>query len=154
MRLSLPHRASQYDLILLDLTDPDTVAAKLYSEKFLRAASDRLAQDGVLVLHTGSPVYAPDQVGQLLATLNSVFPIVRPIGLFVPLYGSYWSLALCSRDRDPAACAPERLQAALDARSIEDLNFYNPALHSALFALPTFFARIAQAPEHAAAATG
>ena len=75
-----------YDLILLDLTDPDTVAANLYTEAFFRAASKRLAKDGVLALHTGSPVYAPGQVRDLLIRLKAVFKVVRPIGLFVPLY--------------------------------------------------------------------
>ncbi len=131
-----------YDLVLLDLTDPDTVAANLYTDRFFRAAADRLAPQGVLALHTGSPVYAPTQVRRLLSTLQGAFPIVRPIGLFVPLYGSYWSIALCTRDRDPAIVERSVLERALASRGIEDLRYYNPGIHAALFALPTFFAEL------------
>ncbi|MGE0310146.1 MAG: polyamine aminopropyltransferase [Lautropia sp.] len=134
--------APRYDLIVLDLTDPDTVAASLYTDAFFRAAGERLAPQGVLSLHTGSPVYAPTQVRRLLATLQSVFPVVRPIGLFVPLYGSYWSIALCSRDRDPAAIDRRSIEAALADRGICDLRYYNAGIHHALFALPTFFAEL------------
>lgn len=145
-------RAAGYDLILLDLTDPDTVAASLYTKAFFSAAMIRLAANGVLALHTGSPVYAPEQVRVLLATLKSVFPVVRPIGLFVPLYGSYWSLALCSRDRDPAAVDARQIEAALQARDIRDLRYYNAGIHAALFALPTFFAELAGSDALAATA--
>ena len=49
----------RFDLIVLDLTDPDTPAFHLYSEEFFRLCQQRLKPGGALTLHLGSPVYQP-----------------------------------------------------------------------------------------------
>ena len=84
-------------------------------------------------------MYQPQRVRELLADLHSVFPIVRPMGLFIPLYGAYWGLAVVSDTLDVCAVAPEVVEQRLAQRRIGDLRLYNPAMHSALFALPNFY---------------
>jgi spermidine synthase len=128
-----------FDLIVLDLTDPDTPAARLYTPEFFQMARRALAPGGAITLHLGSPIYQPQRVSQLLADLHSVFPIVRPMGLFIPLYGAYWGLAVVSDTLDVCAVAPEVVEQRLAQRRIGDLRLYNPAMHSALFALPNFY---------------
>ena len=76
---------------------------------------------------------------ELLADLGSVFPIVRPMGVFVPLYGAYWGLAVVSDSLDPCALAPGLVDERLAQRAIGDLQLYNASMHHALFALPNFY---------------
>jgi spermidine synthase len=128
-----------FDLIVLDLTDPDTPAARLYTPEFFRLARRALAPGGAITLHLGSPVYQPERVRELLADLSSVFPIVRPMGVFVPLYGAYWGLAVVSDSLDPCALAPGLVDERLAQRAIGDLQLYNASMHHALFALPNFY---------------
>ncbi|HLU01794.1 MAG TPA: adenosylmethionine decarboxylase, partial [Advenella sp.] len=45
----------QYDLIILDLTDPNEYSLPVYTADFYRACRQRLAPGGVLSLHTESP---------------------------------------------------------------------------------------------------
>jgi spermidine synthase len=134
----------QFDLVLLDLTDPDTPARKLYSRGFFGSLSQRLTPDGAIVLHLGSPVYSGDRVRALLKDLRAVFPIVRPLGVYVPLYGAYWGMAVASLTLDPVAVDVGTLQGRLDERVLKDLQYYNAQVHSALFALPTFYAALAK----------
>ena len=91
------------------------------------------------MLHIGSPVYKPDLVRRLLVELSSVFAIVRPLGLYVPLYGAYWGMCCASDTLDPLALEPRVAERRLGERGISDLRYYNGDIHRALFALPNFF---------------
>jgi spermidine synthase len=132
----------RFDLIVFDLTDPDTPAARLYTRDFFARARAALNPGGAISLHIGSPVYQPERVRRLLADLASVFRIVRPMGLFVPLYGAYWGLAVASDELDPCAVDTTEIERRLSARGIGDLQLYNAPLHAALFALPNFYRRL------------
>jgi spermidine synthase len=98
-----------------------------------------LAGGGALALHIGSPVYRPDRVRALLADLKQVFPIVRPLGVHVPLYGAYWGMAVASDHLDPLAIDSDQVADRIKSRQLADLRYYNEAVHAALFALPNFY---------------
>ncbi|MEN9315974.1 MAG: polyamine aminopropyltransferase, partial [Pseudomonadota bacterium] len=132
----------RFDLIILDLTDPDTPARKLYTREFFETARGLLNPGGAISLHLGSPVFQPERVRGLLADLRAIFPIVRPLGLHIPLYGAYWGLAVVSETLDPTGVGTQTLAQRLGERGIADLELYNPAFHAALFALPNFYQRL------------
>lgn len=132
----------RFDLIILDLTDPDTPAQKLYTREFFETARGLLNPGGAISLHLGSPVFQPERVRSLLAELQTVFPIVRPLGLHIPLYGAYWGLAVVSETLDPTGVDATTLARRLDERGIGELELYNPEFHGALFALPNFYRRL------------
>jgi spermidine synthase len=132
----------RYDLVYLDLTDPETPAGPLYTEAFFAQCRRVLAPEGALVLHLGSPFHEPEQVRQLAGKLASVFAQVHGYGLHIPLYGSYWSLAVASDSMDPSAVLAADVADRLRMRGIEDLQYYNCATHGALFALPGFYRRL------------
>ena len=129
----------QFDLILMDLTDPDTPASALYEPAALARMQRALAPGGALVLHLGSPVFHPEQVRQLLGHLHAQFRHVSPFGLYIPLYGAYWGLAVASDALRPPALAAAEVQRRLDARAISQLQHYNADIHGALFALPNYY---------------
>jgi spermidine synthase len=129
----------KFDLIIFDLTDPDTPAARLYTPEFFAMAKRALNPGGAISLHIGSPIFQPDRVRRMLADLRSVFSIVRPLGLYIPLYGAYWGLAVVSDSLDPCAVDAHTIAQRLAERRVGDLQLYNAELHSALFALPNFY---------------
>ena len=135
--------AETFDLIVLDLTDPDTPAHRLYTPEFFGLARRALAPGGALTLHIGSPVFTPQRVRQSLLDLGSVFKVVRPLGLYVPLYGSYWGMAVASDALDPLSLSEEQVAARLDERRLSSLQYYNAQVHRALFALPNFYRDLA-----------
>jgi spermidine synthase len=135
-------QGERFDLIVLDLTDPDTPARRLYTPEFFRMARAVLAPAGVLSLHIGSPVFNPERVRELIAILSEVFQLVRPLGLYVPLYGSYWGMACASDTLDPLAVDPDAVERRLADRGIGELDYYNGDVHRALFALPNFYRKL------------
>lgn len=134
----------RFDLLLMDLTDPDTPAGSLYEAAALQRMQRVLAPGGALVLHLGSPVFHPAQVQRLSQTLHGLFTHVRCYGVYVPLYGAYWGMAVCSDSLDAKAVDAATVQQRLQARGVGDLQYYNPEVHGALFALPTYYAQLVQ----------
>ena len=134
----------RFDMIVLDLTDPDTPAFHLYSEQFFRMCQRILRPGGMLTLHLGSPVYQAETVRKNAANLRNVFRHVAPMSLFVPLYGSLWCLAVASDTVDPRATTADVVAQRINERQVSDLRYYHPALHSALFALPVFVQDLVQ----------
>jgi len=138
-----------FDLIVLDLTDPDTPACHLYSEAFFALCQRRLNPGGLMSLHLGSPIYQPETVRRNARRLRRVFRNVDPLTLYVPLYGSLWCLALAGDALDPRL-APDVVAQRLQQRAIGGLRFYNAELHNALFALPTFVRELTDGPADSA----
>ena len=144
--------SERFDMIVLDLTDPDTPAFHLYSEPFFRMCQRILRPGGMLTLHLGSPVYQVETVRKNAANLRRVFRHVAPMSLFVPLYGSLWCLAVASDTVDPRAVSADTIEQRITEREIGGLRYYHPALHAALFALPLFVQEQVQSKAAAAEA--
>jgi len=136
----------RYDLVLLDLTDPETPAGPLYTKSFFQELRGTLAPGGMAVMHLGAPFYEQAQVSNLATTLGEVFANVNAFGLHIPLYGAYWGFAVASDSLEPSELHPAEVRARLNARTIRELRYYNPDVHRALFALPNFFAELVCTP--------
>jgi spermidine synthase len=128
----------RFDLITLDLNDPVGPAEALYSMEFFQQCRAALAPGGALTLHIGSPVARPERVAELAARLNSVFRIVRPYTMFIPLYGSLWAMAVCSDKLDPKAYTADEIDRRIEQRKLTELRYYNGETHEGVFALPNF----------------
>ena len=129
----------RFDLALMDLTDPDTPASALYAPDSLARMKRVLAPGGALVLHLGSPVFHGPQVAELVRSLRQQFAVVRCYGLYIPLYGAYWGLAVASDELDPLELKAQQLAERLRQRKVQDLQYYNEQVHGALFALPNYY---------------
>jgi spermidine synthase len=124
---------AQFDLVVFDLTPPDSPAAGLYTPDFYMQLKRVMSPTATLSLHLGSPYFHPERVAGLLDDLRDTFAIVRTMSTFIPLYGSLWMMATASDTLDPAALTVEALAERLAARRIGALKHYDPALHAGLF---------------------
>ncbi len=132
----------RFDLVVLDLTDPDTPAGSLYSSSALQRMRRVLNPGGALVLHLGSPVFHPERVQALVATLHANFAQVACYGVYVPLYGAYWGMAVCSDTLQPTRVDAAEVAQRLQTRGVADLQYYNAEVHGALFALPNYYRKL------------
>ena len=134
--------AEHFDLIYLDLTDPDGPAAAIYSRGFFGELQKALSPGGALVLHIGSPFSHPGRVTASVADLRTVFERVTPYFAHIPTYGALWGFAIASATIDPLALSATDIDNRLDQRSVLDRQFYNGETHRALFALPAYIKRL------------
>ena len=85
-------------------------------------------------------------MARLLASLRSVFPVVRPFLQYVPLYGTLWAMAMASDRADPLALTAAEVDARLARHGLNDLQLYSGDTHLALLSLPPFVRRLLAAP--------
>jgi spermidine synthase len=128
----------QYDLIVLDLTDPGGPSTELYTPDFYKACAARLRPMGAMTLHVASPVAHPDRVKDGLAALRDAFPVVTPYLVPIPLYGGLWMMACCAAQLDPAYLTPLEVDRRIAQRGIRDLQWFNGDVHRASQAMPNF----------------
>ena len=128
----------QFDLIVLDLTDPGGPSTKLYTPEFYRACAARLTPQGALTLHVASPIARPERVRETLASLRAAFALVTPYLTSIPLYGGMWMMACCSSALDPRSLSALDVDRRVRERALRDLQYYNGDVHRACLALPNF----------------
>ena len=129
---------AQYDLIVLDLTDPGGPSTPLYTADFYRACAARLTPLGAMTLHIASPVAHPARIREGIASLRAAFTRVTPYLTSIPLYGGMWMMACASQQLDPAALGESEIDRRIAERGLRDLAYYNGAMHRAGLALPNF----------------
>jgi len=127
------HETKQkYDVILVDSSDPVGPAIELYSRPFYQDIYQALADDGILVVQSESPLYYGQLFDSIVGNLKDIFPITRVYLATVPTYVSGpWSFTAASKTYDP-------MQIADDTAIIDGLKYYNKQIHQAAFALPQF----------------
>jgi len=128
----------QYDLIVLDLTDPGGPSTALYTAAFYEACAARLTPHGAMTMHIASPVAHGDRIRDALAALRVAFPKVTPYLTSVPLYGGLWMMACCSRTLDPRMHDAATIDARIAERRLGALQYINGETYRAALALPNF----------------
>jgi spermidine synthase len=130
--------SEQYDLIVLDLTDPGGPSTLLYTPDFYRACAARLNPVGAMTLHIASPVAHPQRIREGLDALRDAFAVVTPYLTSVPLYGGMWMMACCSATLDPRKLTSVEVDRRIAQRGVGGLRYYNGDMHRAALALPNF----------------
>ncbi len=135
----LRNSTALFDIIVMDLTDPDDAdSAPLYSTETYQLSRDRLSPDGVLTLHIGSAFFHPERFAIALRDLRAVFEEVHAYKAFMPTYGAEWGMACASMRTNPKALDEAEIAQRLAQRGIDDLRFYTPRVHASLFAWPGY----------------
>jgi spermidine synthase len=128
----------QYDLIVLDLTDPGGPSTALYTPEFYAACANRLTPSGAMTMHVGSPIAHPSRVRETLSGLRHAFARVTPYLTSVPLYGGLWMMACCSTALDPRAHSAAEIDRRISQRRMPHLQYINGEAYRAALALPNF----------------
>jgi len=131
-----------FDVVIVDSTDPIGPAVQLFEAPFYRDVAASLADDGLMVAQSSSPLFMGGELRSQVANIRQAFPIVRTYLGCVPTYpGSLWSYTIGSKRYDPLAVTRDAIATRLAENHIEP-RYYGPDVHSAAFALPPFIAEI------------
>ena len=128
----------EYDLIVLDLTDPGGPSTALYTPEFYAACARRLTPIGAMTMHVASPVAHAARIRSALRELRGAFARVTPYLTSVPLYGGMWMMACCSASLDPRAQSVAAIDRTIARRRISHLQYVNGETYRAALALPNF----------------
>ena len=127
---------NEFDVILVDSTDPVGPAVGLFARDFYKYIYDALKEDGIFVAQTESPFYNADLIARVYKDISSIFPITRLYLCSIPTYPSgLWSFTMGSKKYDP-------LEIEVDKINEIDTRYYTPKIHKAIFMLPKFVEEI------------
>lgn len=123
---------SEYDVIMVDSTEPVGPAVNLFTKGFYEGISKALKEDGVFVAQTDNPWFQKTLIKTVFKDVSETFPVTRLYTANIPTYPSgLWSFTIGSKKHDPLEVSDERFHDL-------DTQYYTPAIHKAAFALPKF----------------
>ncbi len=128
---------NEYDLIIVDSTDPFGPGEGLFTKEFYGNCYKALTEDGILVNQHECPYYPKYAHAMQRAhkRIQSFFPICKVYQAHIPTYPSgHWLFGFASKRIDPVA---DLDAAAWNTRNLAT-RYYNTDLHVGSFALPNY----------------
>lgn len=132
---------NQYDLIIVDSTDPFGPGEGLFTKEFYGSCYKALREDGIMVNQHESPFYKEDAAAMQQAhkRIAESFPVCRVYQAHIPTYPSgHWLFGFASKKYHPVY---DLNAAAWNLRGI-GTGYYNTKLHAGAFALPNYVERL------------
>ncbi len=139
--------SGEYDLIIVDSTDPFGPSAGLFTREFYASCCNALKSDGIMVNQQGSPFYRQDADAMQRShkRIVSTFPISRVYQAHIPTYAAgYWLFGFASKQYHPIDDLNAEKWLALGLKT----KYYTTRLHVGSFYLPAFLEEILEEVEH------
>lgn len=130
-------KENEYDLIIVDSTDPFGPGEGLFTREFYGNCFKALRKDGIMVNQHESPFYAEDAAACQRAHKRIVesFPISRVYQAHIPTYPSgHWLFGFASKQYHPVHDLNATAWNMLGLKT----RYYTPRLHTGAFALPAY----------------
>lgn len=131
----------EYDLIIVDSTDPCGPSESYFTREFYGICYNALRSDGIMVNQQGSPFYQHDaeEMQRSHKRIVSTFPISRVYQAHIPTYAAgYWLFGFASKKYHPID--------DFDGKRWKELNmetkYYTIRLHIGAFYLPAFLEKM------------
>ncbi len=133
-----------FDLVIVDSTDPIGPAEGLFSHEFYKHVYRILTANGISVSQSESPYYAPKVQKELYQCFQDIWgrESVFPYLAFIPTYPSgMWSFSFSTKGDIHPLNSVDLERSKLFTEK-HDLQYYNPEIHKAAFALPGFMRQL------------
>ncbi len=130
----LENRENQYDIIIVDSSDPIGPGTTLFTEQFYNLLYKALKKDGIAVTQLESLFWHSDFIRSTFKFIKKIFPLPFYYYTIVPTYPSgVIGFSFCSKKYHP-------LKHFLSERAEEltGLKYYHNGIHKASFMLPAF----------------
>lgn len=128
-------KENEYDLIIVDSTDPFGVGEGLFTKEFYGNCFKALKDDGILVNQHESTFYTSyaNSMKRAHSRIKSTFPIALVYQAHIPTYPSgHWLFGFASKKYDPRTDLKADWWNSLGIKT----KYYNTILHTGCFAIP------------------
>jgi spermidine synthase len=130
-------RQNEYDLIIVDSTDPFGPGEGLFTKEFYGNCHKALKENGILVNQHESPYYEfnCNAMKRAHRHIKEFFPVCKVYQAHIPTYPSgHWLFGFASKKLDPVKDADFETWEGFGIKT----KYYNSKLHTGCFALPTY----------------
>ncbi|MCS1352644.1 polyamine aminopropyltransferase [Mechercharimyces sp. CAU 1602] len=122
---------NQFDVILVDSTEPVGPAVGLFQKPFYEGIHEALKEDGIMVAQTESPWFNRDLIRRVYQDISTLFQYTQLYTASIPTYPSgLWSFTMGSKKYDPLHLHEQE--------NLLDTKYYSRELHRSLYQLPNF----------------
>ena len=130
-------KTNEYDLIIVDSTDPFGPGEGLFTKEFYGNCFNALKEDGILVNQHETPYYESYAKSMQRAhkRIREFFPICKVYQAHIPTYPSgHWLFGVASKKYDPVKDLNADKWNKLGLKT----KYYNTEIHKGAFALPNY----------------
>lgn len=130
-------RENEYDLIVVDSTDPFGPGESLFTKEFYGNCYKALTDKGILINQHESPYYTQDAKAMKNAHMKiaSSFPISTVYQMHIPTYPSgHWLFGFASKELHPTEGVDYEAWNRLGIKT----GYYNTDIHKGAFMLPNY----------------
>lgn len=129
------NKVSEYDVIIVDSSDPVGPAEQLFEYEFYKNLHKALKEDGIMVCQSQSPIFHSSILKQTADSIRQLFTYSGTYTAVVPTYpGGLWSFTIGSKQH---SLNPETFK----NHPIET-KYFNQEILKSCFALPEFMKSI------------
>jgi spermidine synthase len=145
-RAFVESQKARYDVVIMDMTDPEGPSEMLYTREFFAHVAESLRDErGLFAMHSESPVVRPIAYQCIRKTLSTTFTEVHSLYTFVEMYATLWSVTVASQRTDPSALSGDEIAGRMKSRRLSGLHLIDPGTWHALLAVPPYIAELSGA---------
>lgn len=134
-------KVNEYDLIIVDSTDPIGPGEGLFTKEFYTDCYNALTEKGILVNQGESPYYSNNarEMQRSFSKIREIFPISEAYQYNMPTYASgHWMFGFASKVLHPTKDFNSTYWNSLNLET----KYYNTDLHLGAFALPNYVKKL------------
>ncbi len=135
---------AEFDVVIVDSTDPIGVGETLFTEAFYAHAARILSPSGIVVNQCGVPFMQADELAETSRRRRTAFAHVGAYLAAVPTYvGGFMTLGWAAKESTLAALSPARARdRAKEAGILGATRYWTPEIHASAFHLPPYIAEL------------
>jgi len=138
----LKNHENEYDVIIVDSSDPIGPAQSLFEKPFYELMHKALKEGGVICTQSENQWLHLEMIKNLHKLSKEVYKSVKYAFTTIPTYPSgQIGFMICSKAENELNKPKRTVAQALHEDQIHSLRYYNEQIHSAAFVLPTFAAK-------------
>ena len=130
-------KKNEYDIIIIDSTDPEDFASGLFTSEFYTDVYNALTDEGIMMNQTENPFLDEWDIKSIYTNMRSSFPFVQSFTAPMSIYpGVFWTFGFSSKKYMGTNINPEK---RYEMQKIErDLKWYNLDWHRGAFLISNF----------------
>ncbi len=139
---TIKNHKNYFDVIIMDLSDPEGPAEELITEEFYQDVKNALTENGVISIQSGSFEFQPTEVATIHQRVKNIFESVKAHKAVVPTYqGCEFSFIMAAKF-DLNSVTEKEINYRFNKLNLENLKYYTPEIHFASAVLPKYLQNI------------
>lgn len=133
----IKQKKNEYDVIIIDSTDPEDFASGLFTAEFYTDVYEALTDEGIMMNQTENPFLDEWDIKKIYQNMRKSFPFVQSFTAPMSIYpGVFWTFGFSSKKHNGTNINPEKVQ---KMQGLErSLKWYNMDWHRGAFAISNF----------------